>query len=166
MFEPLKDILNHHGENFGNLLASIRAGIVSIASNTEAQLVRNQFARKSVELAKKGTGQIRNDSAYGWLIKWAASTTKVRIFIGNEAGESFLLELPAHGAEPTHWYVPVGGVIFVQNQDEEIGYTNLQCEVMVSDAVEGHSGDSEERIEVERREPVPSGSPQDTVTIP
>ena len=166
MFEPLKELLNKHGENLGEMLASIRMGIVAIASNTEAQLARNQFARKSVELAKKGTGQLRNDTAYGWILKWAASTTKVRIFIGNQAGESFLLELVAHGSERVEWYVPVGGVVFVENQDEEIGYTNFECEIMVSEAAEGFTGDSEERIEMERREPVPSGTPLDTPTVP
>lgn len=169
MFEPLKDILNLHGENLRELLSHIRGHLAAIVSNTEAQLTRNQFARKSVETLKKASGvasgQLRNDSAYGWIIKWVASTTKVRVYIGNQTGESFLLELVAHGGEAVEWYVPVGGVIFVENLDEEIGYTNFQCEVMVSESAEGYTGTSEERIEQERREPVPSGTPLDTPTL-
>lgn len=166
MFEPLKEILNRHGDTFSNHLASIRAGIVAIAGNTEAALTRNQFARKSVQLPKESTGQLRNDTAYGWLIKWVAtSTSKVNIYIGTEGDESFFATLdpatPGAGHERVEWYVPVGGVIFVKTEGEET-YVNFEVEVLVSEAAKGHTGPSDEHISVMRREPVPSGTPLDT----
>lgn len=167
--EPLRELLGHHGERLQDHLSGIRSSMAAVASNTEAQLVRNQFARKSVATAATKTEQLRNDSAYGWLIKWAASTAKVQVFIGTDTDESFMLELLGHGAEKVDWYVPVGGVVFVKNTEAaegKAGNTNFEVEVLVSDAAEGYTGPTDERIEVERREPVPSGTPLDTPEAP
>lgn len=167
MFEPFKDILDRHGHNFAQHLAAIKAGIGVIASNTQAQLVRNQFSRKSTPVAAKETAQLRNDSAYGWLIKWAASTVNVQIFIGNSQDESFLLELEENDSERVEWYVPVGGVVFITNLAEATdGFTNFEVEVLVAEAAQGHTGGNDEHVEIERREPVPSGTPLDTPTVP
>lgn len=165
--EPLKHILEKHGDTLAGHLAGIRSSVAAVASNTQAQLVRNQFARKSIPIKAAKTETLRNDSAYGWIIKWVASSVKVRVFIGTETDDSFFLELPTHGAERVDWYVPVGGVVFVKNIEEATdGFTNFEVEVLVSEAAEGHTGPNDEAIEVERREPVPSGSPLDTPVAP
>lgn len=166
--EPLKTLLSHHGDRLQDKLSGMGTSLAAIRSNTEAQLVRNQFARKSLPVAKKTTGQLRNDSAYGWVVKWVASSAvTVRIYVGTDREESFLCELvpatPGCGHERVEWYVPVGGVVFIKNETETDTYVNFETEVMVSEAAEGYTGDSGEMIEVERREPVPSGTPLDTV---
>lgn len=168
--EPMKQLLGHHGERLQEHLSGIRTSMAAIASNTEAQLTRNQYARKSLPVGEESTQQLRNDSAYGWVIKWVASSdADVSIYIGTETDESFVcgLEPPGPNAsERVDWYVPVGGVVFVKNATEADTYVNFEVEVMVSEAAEGYTGPSDERIEVARREPVPSGTPLDTSQVP
>lgn len=166
--EPLRQLLSHHGDQLQDKLSGMRTSLAAISSNTEAQLIRNQFARKSIPVGKKSTQPLRNDSAYGWLIKWVAtSTSTIRIYVGTERDESFLCELvpatPGAGHERVEWYLPVGGVVYVKNASEADTYANFEIEVLESEAAEGYTGDSGERIEVQRREPVPSGTPLDTV---
>lgn len=165
--EPLKTLLSHHGDQLQDKLSGMRYSLAAIASNTEAQLARNQYARKSQPVAQGKTQELRNDSAYGWLIKWVSATAKLRIFIGTSTDESFVIELAVHDSERVDWYVPVGGVVYVTNIEAAEGlngFANFEVEVLMSHAAEGHTGDSGESIEVERREPVPSGTPLDTPT--
>jgi hypothetical protein len=159
-------LLNKHGEAFTGHLASIRSSVGAVADNTAAALARNQFARKSVEVAPEEVGQLRNDSAYGWQLKWVAtSATGVRIYVGTENEESFMAALdpttgPTDGHERIEWYLPTGGVVFIKNEDnEDVTYVNFEVVVLVTDAIEGHTGHSGEAIETRRREPIPSGSP-------
>jgi hypothetical protein len=164
VFEPLQALLNKHGDTFASHLSGIRESAIAIASNTEAQLTRNQSTRKSVPVAKGEAAQLRNDGAYGWKIKWVASTVKVRVFIGTETDDSFMLALEADGSERVDWYLPLNGIIFITTESEEGGFVNCEVEVLMTEAAEAHTGPSDERIEVERRVSEPDPQPLDVRT--
>jgi hypothetical protein len=172
MFEPLQGILNKHGDSFTRHLADISTRLGAVVANTRAQLEINQRQRKSVflpgatgeeESEKVGKATLRNDSAYGWLVKWVANYDgRATIYIGSESGDGFMLDLDGRLSEEVNWYVPVNGVIFLENPSDVESYVNFEIEVLETEPVEAHTGPSNEHIERARREPTPSGTPLDT----
>ena len=163
MFEPLQAILNKHGDTIAGNLAGINRGVESVANNTQAQLVRNTRIRQSVPVKSKKVGQLRNNSAYGWIICWAATdVVEMYYYIAVESAEGFMLRLKETG-EKVDWYLPPNGVIFVENTSAvDDGFANFEIELLTTDAGEAYTGPNDEHIERSRREPVPSGTPLDT----
>ncbi len=170
--EPLSKLLSHHGDNLQDKLSHIVGSLSTIASNTEAQLLRNIRARKTVSVPgaegeEPGEAVIRNDSAYGWRVVWASGENgNVSVGIGVQAPEGFLINMAERPqGYLVDWYVPVNGVLFISNSSEEPSSLNLEVEVLVSEAVQASTGDSGEQIDITRREPIPSGSPLDTPSL-
>jgi putative component of toxin-antitoxin plasmid stabilization module len=164
MFEPLKALLEKHGDKLNHTLTELRDAVIG---NTEAQLERTQSARKSAPVKKEGVAEIRNDSGYGWRVKWVAATQKTEFFIGTNSDDSFMLTLAKREGKEVGWYIPAGGIIFAVNVGGEgDGYANLEIDVLMTTPVRGFTGSSDEHIEVQRPEPVPSGSPLDTPVAP
>lgn len=163
MFEPLKDLLGHHSEKLNHTLQELRSAVIS---NTEAQLERTQSSRKSVPLSKKGTGEIRNDSGYGWRVKWVSATVASEFFLGVHNDESFMLGLKAREGKEVEWYIPAGGILFVVGTGEEEGFGNIEVDVLVTTPVEGFTGASGEGTDTTRVESVPSGTPLDDPHTP
>lgn len=164
--EPLRTLLSHHGDQLQDKMGVMRDTLAGIRANTEAQLAVNQRQRKSVRVpakagGKNGEGTLRNDSAYGWMVKWVAVSGEgeAQLFIGTNTADGFMLKLAAQGAERVDWYVPVNGVIFIVNGTEKDCSTNLEVEVLETTAAQGFTGDSGEAIEVKRREQQPPTMP-------
>lgn len=162
MFEPLKELFGHHAEKLNDTLQQLRAAVIS---NTEAQLERTQSARKSIPLGKKEVGEIRNDSGYGWRVKWVSATTAAEFFLGVNNDESFMLGLKAREGKEVEWYIPAGGILFAVNTSEAEGFANIEVDVLVTTPVEGFTGPSGESTDTTRVEPVPSGTPLDDVHV-
>lgn len=163
MFEPLKDMFGHHAEKLNDTLQQLRAAVIS---NTEAQLERTQSARKSVPLAKKQHAEIRNDSGYGWRVKWVSATVATEFFIGVNSDEAFLLSLKAREGKDVEWYIPAGGILFANNTGEEEGFANVEVDVLITTPGEGFTGASGEQTDTTRVEPISSGSPLDEPVAP
>lgn len=163
MFEPLKHLLGEHSDRLSSELGQLRD---TVRENTEAQRERNQSARKSISVEKKGVGEIRNDSGFGWRVKWLASTVEVDIMVGVNADEAFQLRLKARDSKEVDWYLPPGGILFVNGLSEENGFTNIEIDVLEISAMEGFTGNSAEHVDMLRREPVPSGTPLDDPVAP
>lgn len=157
--EPLRQLLSHHGDMLQDKMGNMDRSLAAVRANTEAQMLRKARVRKTVRTAKEKTEQLRNDSAYGWLVEWVASTDKVSIFVGVESEDGFMLHLEKLGAEKVSWYLPLNGVIFVKNEGAGAASTNFEVEVQETFASEGFTGPSGEAIEVERREQQPPTAP-------
>src|SRR6478752_397301 len=156
--EPFLDMLRIHGDKFHDRLCEIRDSLGSIAQNTEAQVARNQWVRKSVEVAKESTEQLRNNEAYGWLIRDVAVTSECEIFVNSPMGQGFACKLKAGERDNVRWYVPPGSIVFVKNLAAAVGFANLNIESLVTGTRDAATGKSEEHIDLPRLEPVPSGS--------
>lgn len=163
MFEPLKELFGHHAEKLNDTLQQLRAAVIS---NTEAQLEETQSARKSVPLGKKAQGEIRNDTGYGWRVKWVAATVATEFFVGVNSDEAFMLGLKAREGKEVSWYVPAGGILFCNNTGEETGFAHIEVDVLVTTPREGFTGPSGEGTDTTRVESVPSGTPLDDVHVP
>jgi hypothetical protein len=163
MFEPLKHLLGEHSDRLASELGRLRD---TVRQNTEAQIERTQSARKSVPVGKETTAELRNDSGYGWRLKWIAATAETDLFIGVNSDEAFMLRLKAREGKEMDWYLPPGGIVFVKNLSGEAGFANFEIDVLETTPVEGFTGTSEEHIDVPRHEPVPSGSPLDEPVAP
>lgn len=159
MFEPLMDMLRIHGDKFHDRLCEIRDSLAGIAQNTEAQVARNQWANKSIETAKEATEQLRNNSAYGWLIRDVAVTTESEIFLNVASGEGFVCKLKGGERENVRWYVPPGSVVFVKNLSAGAGFTNIQVEILVTSAAPANTGSSGEYLDIPKDPTTPSGHP-------
>lgn len=164
MFEPLERLLRPHAEKLNNTLQQLRSAVIS---NTEAQLERTQSARKSIALGKKQQGEIRNDSAYGWRVKWVSVTVPTEFFISVNTDENFLLSLKSREGKDVEWYIPPGGILFTNNTTEEEGYANIEIDMLVTTAVGiGHTGASGEGTDTTRVASIPSGTPLDDQAAP
>lgn len=166
MFGPLAEKLGKHGDKLNDRMMEIRDRLGEIAGNTEAQLKRSQWTRRSVPVTVGKQGELRNTSACGWVIKRVAATAGVEIFLGTATDESFVCALTARTSEEVNWYIPEGGIIFVKNTEEGEegldGFANFEIELLISGARKGSTGKSEEHIDVPRRPgQVPSGDPLD-----
>ena len=158
--EPILELLRIHGDRFHDRLCEIRDSLTGIAQNTEAQIARNQWVNKSVEAAEKSTEQLRNNEAYGWLVRDIAATVECEVFLNTETGDGFVCKLKAGERENVHWYVPPGSVIFVKNLAAATGFANMQVEALVTNTRSAHTGKSEEHVDTPQREPtMPSGHP-------
>lgn len=161
--EPLMDMLRIHGDRFHDRLCEIRDSLASIVQNTQSEVTRNQWVKKSVEAGKKASQQLRNNEAYGWLIRDVAATTACEIFLNRESGEGFLCKLAAGERENVHWYVPPGSILFVKNLAEETGFVNMNLESLYVDTMKATTGSGDEHVDMVREPSVPSGHPIDSV---
>lgn len=159
LFEPLADLLRTHGEKLQEKLGVIRTHLAVIAENTEAQITRNQWVFKSVESEKEGINQLRNNEAYGWLVRDVAATVEVEVLLNSNSGEGFLCLLKKGERENVHWYVPPGSILIVKNLGKAAGFVNLNIENMVTSAKSASTGKSEEHIDSPIAPTVPSGHP-------
>lgn len=166
-FEPLRDLLHHHGENLQDKLNRMLAHLATISQNTEAQLARNQWASRSIEAAKETTGELRNDSAYGWLVRSAFVSQAGNVYLASVSADSQLAAFEANNRDDVRWYIPPGGILFYENTSENTGHLNLQIEVLVTSSKDATTGRSLEHVDMPQRiESAPSGTPLDEVTIP
>lgn len=163
MFEPLEKLLRPHAQKLNDTLERLRSAVIS---NTEAQLERTQSARKSIPLSKKQHGEIRNDSGYGWRVKWVSATVATEFFIGVNSDEAFLLALKAREGKEVEWYIPAGGILFTNNTGEEEGFANIEVDVLVTTPQQGFTGPSGEATDTTRVEPIPSATPLDEPVAP
>lgn len=165
-FAGLQENLSIWGDKFELRMQQIEQSLARVAGNTEAQLARNQWVSKSIEVPAGKRAELRNDSAYGWLIRGVAATAGSEIFIGTNNDENFVGALTARSREEVLWYVPVGSIVHVTNTEEgeeaKDGFVNLQIEVLETEAMKAYTGRNSEHIDVPRIEPVPSGTPLDT----
>jgi len=157
--EPIMDQLRIHGDRFHDRLCEIRDHLSNIVQNTESQITPNQWVKKSVETGKKATNQLRNNEAYGWLIRDVAATSECEVFLNAANGEGFLCKLKAGERENVHWYVPPGSILFVKNLAEETGFVNLNLESLVTSTAKASTGESDEHVDMRREPTVPSAHP-------
>ena len=170
MFEGLLQNLNIWGDKLETRMCGIEDRLIAIAGNTEAQLAREQWVHKSIEVAAGKSAELRNDSAYGWLIRGVSATAASEVFIGTNNDENFMAALTARSREEVMLYVPPGSIIHVTNTEEGgeavDGFVNFQMEVLETVTVDSYTGTSQERSDRTRTEPVPSGTPLDTPVAP
>lgn len=157
--EPLMDMLRIHGEKFNDRLVEIRDNLASIVQNTEAQVAVNRWVNRSVPVGKKAVEQLRNNEAYGWLIRDVAATVEAEVFINTQTGDGFVCKLKAGERDNVHWYVPRGSVVFVKNLEEKEGFVNFHLESLVASAKKASTGSSEEHVDTPRDPTLPSGHP-------
>lgn len=112
--EPLLDQLRTHGDKIQERMREIRDGILTVAQNTEAGLARNQWVRRPLPFGKKESVTLRNESAYGWLIRDVAVTQESEVFIDTESDMGFVVALKAGERDNVHWYIPPGSSLIVK----------------------------------------------------
>jgi hypothetical protein len=164
LLEPMVEIFKSKAEQLNDRLCEIRDNLTSVVSNTEAQLARNTWVFKPIEFAEKAEAQLRNNEAYGWLIRDIAVTVECEVFLNAPNGAGFLAKLKA--GENVHWYVPVGSILIVKGVGAAAGFANVNIESLVTSASQGRTGRSEEHISIPRLEPTPSGNPLDEAVAP
>lgn len=170
MFDGLLQSLHVWGDKLETRMCAVEDKLIAIVGNTEAQLAREQWVHKSVEVAAGKSAELRNDSAYGWLIRGVSATAASEVFIGTSNDENFMVALAARTREEVMLYVPPGSILHVTNTEEgeeaADGFVNFQMEVMETVTADSYTGTSQERSERTRVEPVPSGTPLDTPVAP
>lgn len=170
MFEGLLQNLHIWGDKLETRMCAIEDKLVSIVGNTEAQLAREQWVHKSISVAAGKDAELRNESAYGWLIRGVSATAASEVFIGTSNDENFMAALAARTREEVMLYVPPGSIIHVTNTEEgeapKDGFVNFQMEVLERKAADSYTGTSNERMDRPRLEPIPSSTPLDTPVAP
>jgi hypothetical protein len=122
---------------------------------------------KSIEFAEKAEAHLRNNEAYGWLVRDIAVTVECEVFLNAPNGASFLAKLKAGERDNVHWYVPVGSILVINGVGAAAGFANVNIESLVASAKQGKTGRSEEHVSLPTREPpTPSGHPLDEATAP
>lgn len=170
IFEGLMQNLHIWGDKLETRMCAIEDKLTSIVGNTEAQLAREQWVHKSIGVTAGKDAELRNESAYGWLVRGVSATVASEVFIGTSNDENFMAALAARTREEVMLYVPPGSIIHVTNTEEgegaKDGFVNFQMEVLERKTADAYTGTSQERMDRSRVEPVPSGSPLDTAVTP
>lgn len=180
MFEPLQDLFHHHAERLHTQFEDIAARLGRLIENTDSELWNERFVtRKGLgETGETTTADVKLEAAAGsaWRVFNVTVTSGEEglcaVYVGAiEPGNLVDIFNPAQIAVHTtaRYYVPRGASLifhFYEQPKKQVCTVNVQAEQLLMDPDEGSTGTSGEHIQRARREPVPSGSPLDTPTVP
>lgn len=170
MFEPLKHILDKHGDDLQGKLSRVVKTLERIADGIDKLNAPPEALRISTFVKAGKTEMIRNEGPDTWEVLNYSTTVKGKLNLGTEGADGFVASFTANSqSKNVQMLVPPGSVIFVKNEE---GATDgmVTLEVKVHEALvsprEGHTGPGSEAYERQRVENVPSGTPLDEPVIP
>lgn len=175
MFEPLKDLIAPHAEDFKSYLASIESRLGELVDSAQSQVEYDQFTTRSgrAVVSEDGTAIIELTPAEGfsWHVTRIALTSSEKgncaVYVGSVAPENLVdvFRESKMATDRGRYFVPRGIGLVIHFYEQEPGHVvtaNVQAEQLIpvvkqKRSVTGHSNETATRAP--NRPNVPSALP-------
>lgn len=175
MFEPLKDLIAPHADDFKQYLSRIEGHLASMVNDVESQVEFDQFTTRNgrANAAADGTATIElsPNEGFSWDIRRVGLTSSKEkgncaVYVGSVAPENLVdvFREPRIAADRGRYFVPRGQKLIFHFYEQDVGQTctvNIQAEqlIPVVKARRVVSGMASEAYDHPREPPIPSGEP-------